>query len=177
MEIKLDTNAVRSLFPEGSEARVKLQQAVINNIVNEMIKVKTNEKLKEHINESVKEHVKSLDLPNISAMCNEAIKDVLERVGFGFRFNNKGAVLVREAIDGLTKETLIEAGLYSVIEDILKQQNALLYDRKRIKEITENQLEYRKSFFDATVIRYINENVDKLVKKALKETYFNADNS
>lgn len=33
IELKLDTNAVLSLFPEGSEARLDLQRAVVANVV------------------------------------------------------------------------------------------------------------------------------------------------
>ena len=36
IQLKLDTSAVESLFPEGSEARLTLQQAVIQNIVDRM---------------------------------------------------------------------------------------------------------------------------------------------
>lgn len=34
MKIQLDTKALESLFPEGSEARIELQNAVIKNFVN-----------------------------------------------------------------------------------------------------------------------------------------------
>lgn len=36
LTIKLDTNAVRSLFPEGSDARVELQRAVMANIAKDI---------------------------------------------------------------------------------------------------------------------------------------------
>lgn len=40
-EIKLDTQALNALFPEGSEARVKLQNAVIFNFVSKNFKTNT----------------------------------------------------------------------------------------------------------------------------------------
>ena len=38
IDLKLDTNAVMSLFPEGSEARLKLQSAVIANVIERTTK-------------------------------------------------------------------------------------------------------------------------------------------
>ena len=38
VELKLDTNAVRALFPEGTEAYLSLQQAVIANIAQGVVK-------------------------------------------------------------------------------------------------------------------------------------------
>ena len=37
MVLKLDTDAVQLLFPEGTEARVKLQDAVIDNVVRRLM--------------------------------------------------------------------------------------------------------------------------------------------
>lgn len=37
IHLKLDTAAVAALFPEGSEARLELQQGVINQIVNRLV--------------------------------------------------------------------------------------------------------------------------------------------
>ena len=36
MKIQLDTKALESLFPEGSEARIELQNAVIANFAKKM---------------------------------------------------------------------------------------------------------------------------------------------
>ncbi len=38
LELKIDTQALNALFPEGSEARLNLQQAVIQNFADRLIK-------------------------------------------------------------------------------------------------------------------------------------------
>lgn len=49
VELKLDTAAVNALFPEGTEARVALQQAVINNITSNILDKRINEDIREQV--------------------------------------------------------------------------------------------------------------------------------
>lgn len=53
MEIKLDTQAMNALFPEGSTARVDLQSAVIANLVSQL-NIKYVKVLSAEITEAVK---------------------------------------------------------------------------------------------------------------------------
>lgn len=41
IQLKLDTNALASLFPEGSDIQLKLQQAIIQNIADRFLKNKS----------------------------------------------------------------------------------------------------------------------------------------
>ena len=50
-QIKLDTNAMNALFPEGSEARVKLQTAVIANFTEKLFDKKLESIFKAKIND------------------------------------------------------------------------------------------------------------------------------
>lgn len=45
VQIKLDTNALVTLFPEGSEARLELQQAVLQEAARRMLKGLTEQEL------------------------------------------------------------------------------------------------------------------------------------
>lgn len=56
IRLQLDTKAVESLFPEGSEARVDLQQAIVQNMANRLL----NESSTEMIRKIVKEEELSL---------------------------------------------------------------------------------------------------------------------
>lgn len=50
MKIQLDTNALNALFPVGSEARVELQQAVIQNFMQKAYSHKLESKIESCIN-------------------------------------------------------------------------------------------------------------------------------
>ena len=63
IQLKLDTNAVESLFPEGSEVRVQLQNAVIA----EMTKRLYDKAMKEALNEA---------LSGLRAVIDEKAKEV-----------------------------------------------------------------------------------------------------
>jgi len=49
VELKLDTMALNALFPEGTEARVALQQAVINNITTNILDKRINKDITQQI--------------------------------------------------------------------------------------------------------------------------------
>ena len=65
IQLKLDTNAVESLFPEGSEVRVQLQNAVIA----EMTKRLYDKAMKEAVNEA---------LSGLRAVIDEKAKEVIQ---------------------------------------------------------------------------------------------------
>lgn len=53
VELKLDTAAVNALFPEGTEARIGLQQAVINNIVTNILEKRIDAEVIKQIDAAV----------------------------------------------------------------------------------------------------------------------------
>lgn len=57
-EIKIDSNALERLFPEGTEARVKLQQAVIQNFATRVIKDQSQASLARLIRKEIEPVVK-----------------------------------------------------------------------------------------------------------------------
>ncbi|UYL85020.1 hypothetical protein pEaSNUABM55_00247 [Erwinia phage pEa_SNUABM_55] len=54
VELKMDTAALNALFPEGTEARVALQQAVINNITKNLLSKHLNQDIKDQVAEAAK---------------------------------------------------------------------------------------------------------------------------
>lgn len=56
-EIKLDTAAMNALFPEGSTARVNLQQAVIQNFAERFVKGTLSDESLEQVKEIIRESV------------------------------------------------------------------------------------------------------------------------
>ena len=65
IDIKLDTYAVRQLFPEGTAARAQLQQSVINNIVKEMVLKDSQNKLKQAVQSEIA--IAAIDVPDVRA--------------------------------------------------------------------------------------------------------------
>mgnify|MGYP003542794378 CR=1 FL=1 len=60
IQLKLDTNALMTLFPEGSEARLELQQAVLNEAAKRSLKGITQQELVKAISPAVTKIKKEL---------------------------------------------------------------------------------------------------------------------
>jgi hypothetical protein len=62
--VRFDRNAVAALFPEGSEARVEIQNAVISTIARQAVHVKSPEQIKaiiaEHLSQVHAENIQSI---------------------------------------------------------------------------------------------------------------------
>ncbi|MGC5352342.1 hypothetical protein ACPXAT_27300, partial [Klebsiella pneumoniae] len=53
IDLKLDTNTIRQLFPEGTEIRAALQQSVIQNIVKEMVLKDSDNKIRKAVSQEI----------------------------------------------------------------------------------------------------------------------------
>ncbi len=61
MKLSLDATALNALFPEGTEARVELQQAVLGNFVKNMFSKSMPKEVKEYVEGIITEHRNMLD--------------------------------------------------------------------------------------------------------------------
>lgn len=86
MEIKLDTQALNALFPEGSQARVELRQAVVQNFVNRNFIRFTNEEMSKMVMQAVKE----TQLPDIKQMIDKRLNVEFTRRGWNGVDVNEG---------------------------------------------------------------------------------------
>lgn len=134
ISLKLDTAAVESLFSEGSEARLQLQQAVINNVVDRM---PTNSDLEVYVyNKFIEKQFVDLLTQNHKTvefnnkMTNAALNSVGQLIDQTF------AGVTREAFNQLEKEKfneLQEKLKKSVDQFFLEQQQHIIYQvRKHI---------------------------------------------
>lgn len=73
IQLKLDANAMASLFPEGSEVRLELQQTVIGEVVRRLV-----DKYTTTLRAEVDGHIRK-----ISDEARKAFSDELERQGIG----------------------------------------------------------------------------------------------
>ena len=107
VELKLDTAAVVSLFPEGSEVRLKLQQAVINEVVKNLIDRRIKE-LQAEINTRIQ---------SIENEARKAFTDELTRKGFDRKWGNL-------VLSDAAKSLIAEQARSAFSEEINKAVNA-----------------------------------------------------
>lgn len=88
MNITLDTKALNALFPEGSQARVDLRQAVVQNFVDREFMRFGNEELKKLVMEQVKEQLR--DLPDVKELIRARIKSEFTQRGWNGVEMNEG---------------------------------------------------------------------------------------
>lgn len=123
MDIKLDAKALEALFPEGTEARANLQQCVLTNFSNKIIRNIGESKMATIINNYMREN-------NIVTDHTEGIKDaVSEYLGTQYSISSHKR-LVPETISMLRRQIRI-----STSEIIEKEVSAC------IKETVEEKLE------------------------------------
>ncbi len=79
IDLKLDTNAVMKLF-DTEEARVNLQQAVINNVVKELVLKNSKNKVRETIQKEIS--LVGARLPDVQPMVKEQLKYFFESKGW-----------------------------------------------------------------------------------------------
>lgn len=65
--IRLSADAVDRLFPEGTEARVQLQQAVLSEVAGRFVKTSLDERLRAELTTLIKQTVAGADLDELVA--------------------------------------------------------------------------------------------------------------
>ena len=124
--IKLDTNALSALFPEGSEARVKLQDCVIANMADTLLN-KQHDRIISQVASKLEAHSKSLQNETNSMIANydwgrayslkeETVKLITEQVNY----------LTQESVKDLVKETVELDKTF--VEDLVKTRTKWHYD-------------------------------------------------
>lgn len=79
VELKLDTAAVNALFPEGTQARVDLQQAVINNITSNILGKRVSEETRVQIQNQAKDYL--LD-QNLTSLVQKELESFMTKRGW-----------------------------------------------------------------------------------------------
>ncbi|QGZ16369.1 hypothetical protein Hena1_02190 [Erwinia phage Hena1] len=138
VELKLDTAAVNALFPEGTQARVNLQQAVINNITSNILDKRINQDVLRQIEETAKEY--TLD-QSLTARVQKELDAYLTKRGWN---SPAGLTSVRKSEVQSIVNAEVKGLCYAMFEEL-------------VKECTENA---KKEFGDGMTrkIRYALEN-------------------
>lgn len=129
--IKLDTKAMNALFPEGSEARVDLQAAVIKNFINR----NADNFLSEKIEQTVKEHliatVGPANVDILSEAANYALRKYIDSHWHGLKLSGKGQLLIIDEVKQVAAkhiEKLVRDTANEMLSDGVEQ--AVLHAKK-----------------------------------------------
>ncbi|MBS49922.1 MAG: hypothetical protein CMN60_21355 [Sphingobium sp.] len=159
IQLKLDTNAVESLFPEGSEVRVQLQNAVIA----EMTKRLYDKAMKEALNEA---------LSGLRAVIDEKAKEVIQeeiaKVENTYSINPK-VTLSNRILENIRSQaaSVVDLAICRGMADVEK------VIEKRIESSIESSNPLRK--FDNTVASMTRERALDRAKEVMESliTHFN----
>lgn len=150
--IKLDTNAMNALFPEGTEARVKLQQSVIQNVANSFIKTGESQFITA-IESKVDHSLRGLS-ESVNKLAHRLITEKIGKVtGFGME-----PKLTEEMRDLL--EVDIERNLKQIIREIS-------HENVRATVLENIHAERLESLADKYLRKYCKESAQKIVDKLL----------
>lgn len=136
IELRIDTAALERLFPDGSAARVNLQQAVIQNFVDRHIKIKS-----------------STDIPRMLAQFNEKIQDAIKtEFNRHISGSNWASIKPNDSTTALFKEAA--ARIYDAeIKKIMEEQETRF--RGYLKRMIDESTTGLQSKFDAEMTRAV----------------------
>lgn len=142
IDLKLDTNAVMKLFSDEA-SRVKLQQSVINNVVQELVLKNSKNKVQETIQKEIS--LVGARLPDVNVAVREQMKQFFETKGWN---DVQGTLALdtkmREAANKLAYSRVMEA-VNLQVEDSIKDlegriENALKMSETRMEQIIVDRL-------------------------------------
>ena len=165
MRIQLDTHALEALFPEGSEARVELQSAVIANFarktkdtfiddqVRAIVKSTVGTTSQYDVEKMVKAELEK-QFQNVGSYWNK-VYSVKESSEVGNSINKHATAKVRELVEHWKKsgELNIEACLIRIRKEM----------EDRLEGVTTNEL----AKLNGTVTTLVRSNINEIVRAEL----------
>lgn len=169
IQLKLDTQAVNSLFPEGSQARLDLQAAIIKNVVDSAIGKKVSPEISGRISEEVEKQMGCMD---IGQLVREHFKKYAEN-RWGYRTlidANPGGVRELAAKVKETLKTECDSIIQEIMNDIQKEavKNLKNDESDFIQRVTKNlEATVRQS-----IVKQVNSDFPQIVDEAIKARLF-----
>ncbi|APU02496.1 hypothetical protein [Aeromonas phage SW69-9] len=153
MKIQLDTKALEALFPEGSEARVELQNAVIANFAKKMQEKHLEGVTREQIQKAVRDAGVSMDSYSI-------VRDMLNKT-----ITNNGW----DASNAQLKDT---SSLAHAVRNYARQQDLKLMQGMEAwaNEMVSKELGKREEAGKHFVERYVQE-AERQIQKAKEQAF------
>ncbi|AHY25323.1 hypothetical protein PS2_076 [Serratia phage PS2] len=164
MKLQLDSSALDRLFPEGTEARVDLQQAVLQNIVNRNFIKMSDEKISAHVEQAVK----AVELPDLNRKISDKLKSMLSNSGWGSissstqTLKDRVRLHAQEEATKVLRETISDATETSSAR-LTEYSKTLVADQeRRIRKIVSEQL-------NQTVADVLNEKFEEFISEAIRK--------
>lgn len=158
--ITLDTNALNALFPEGSQSRVDLRQAVIQNFVDRNFIRLGNEALKQMVKQEVINRVR--DLPSVKDEVDSQLSKMFEQKGWN---NTVATPEFKESLHKIVREKAsenIELMVQEAINSGIKSMES------RVKHNIERSVKTAEEKFMEMVSRRLVSTWGKVVDGAIK---------
>lgn len=156
IQLKLDTAAVESLFPEGSEARLTLQQAVIQNIVDRM--------------------------PSSSGMEDFVYQQLIKKQFVDVLMNNTESFAFKQKLEKVTKKViddLFDQQIYQVTQTLYNQLRNEKFEQlqQKLDEKLERFFSQHEQNILANAKSVITHRMSAIVQEAFKDLSPPANNS
>lgn len=166
MRIQLDTQAMEALFPEGSEARVELQQAVLQNIIDRnFLKMPV-----EHVAKACAEAAKAIQLPDVRQLAEVEMQKLTTRTGWNgpAKATPAFAAHIKSAADREVQTTIENAvtNATSQIDKVIREkvEQHLGYFMNKARNLIEDKL-------DAAAAQALNARFDEVLKLAIAQKF------
>lgn len=159
VELKLDTAAVEKLFPEGTELRVNLQQAVVNNIAKRALE----RQVSHDIDNAIRRHVQQeCGMYDLSGLVRTELEKNIQNNGW-----NKPDTVKDHAADKIRGqvtrhvENLATTEFNKLIDDILDKAT------ERMKASIDRKIAQALLDVDKHVSARLNQNFGAIVDAAI----------
>lgn len=135
MKIQIDTKALEALFPEGSEARVDLQNAVIANFAKKMQERHLGEEVRQEISRGIRDAGVSFDAYSI---CRDMLNKTITNTGWS------------DADARLKNNTALASSIraYAAQQDLILSKSMDMYARDLIEKYLGKREEAGKQFVE-----------------------------
>ncbi|QQG32161.1 hypothetical protein CkP1_0080 [Citrobacter phage CkP1] len=155
INLKLDTQTVRNLFPEGSEMRAALQQSVINNVVKEMVLKDSNNKITEAVKSQIA--LQGSRIPNVEAAVREELKKFFERKGW----NEVEGTFELERVMQVEAERIARDQLRNALQDVADAA------AKRMEGYIADAIKINERKYEDMIISRLNNGFGEIIDKAI----------
>jgi len=170
LKITLDTNALESLFPEGSEARIELKQYAINEITQRLIVNGFNNSLDEKVEEIAENFVKEQGFENLDKVIKKHIETYFASKVDYFcpkkltENGNEAAKLIADKAKRLVNDMVMDTAANLVNEKLDSITN-----KETIIKTVKNYLSYKDSEINDMVKKVVNNNLGMIITEIVNE--------
>lgn len=162
IDLKLDTNAVMKLF-DTPEARMNLQMAVINNVVQELVLKNSKNKVQETIQKEIS--LVGARLPDVNPMIKEQLEAFFKRKGWNeIEGTLELDAKMKTAANRIAYERVMEA-VNAQVEKATKD----LEDRiEHVLKISEDRME---TMITTVLQSRFNKSLDKAIANRIRTLF------